>query len=904
MSQCGPATEKLRLRAGGEPGEKRLRIAGEAWWWWERFREGTIGTFRRRKLFSLAPTPVRFLVLSPSLFPLPPPLPLIIIFSLSLPLSPRFLCFPQLAARIAVSNLHKNTLKSFSETIKVMHGHINPKNGEPSPLVSDELYEIACEHGPMLDGEIVYDRDFDYDYFGFKTLERSYLLRINGRVVERPQHMLMRVSLGIHGRDFPSALATYHLLSQRWFTHASPTLFNAGTPRPQMSSCFLVAMKNDSIEGIYDTLKECACISKSAGGIGIHAHCIRATGSYIRGTNGTSNGLVPMLRVFNDTARYVDQGGGKRKGAFAVYLEPWHADVFEFIDLRKNHGKEEARARDLFYALWIPDLFMRRVESNGQWSLFCPNEAPGLADVWGEEFEKLYERYEREGKARKTIRAQQLWFAILEAQVETGNPFMLYKDSCNRKSNQQHLGTIKCSNLCTEIVEYSAPDETAVCNLASLALPRFVLEDGRPAPPGRRLLGSLDAARRRFDHEKLAEVVAQVTRNLDRVIDRNHYPVEAARNSNVRHRPVGLGVQGLADAFILLGLPFDSEEARQLNRDIFETIYYAALKASTELAEEKGTYPSYEGSPLSKGILQPDMWGVTPSGRWDWTALRERVRAHGARNSLLVAPMPTASTSQILGHNEAFEPYTSNIYVRRVLSGEFTVVNQHLLRDLTQLGLWDADLKNELVAANGSIQTLDLPEDLKHLYRTVWEIKQRAIVDMAADRGAFIDQSQSFNVHMSDPNFGKLTSLHFYGWKKGLKTGLYYLRTRAAADAIKFTVDQLALKKKQAERAAKVAKAEEALARARAGNGAGSSAGAPGTPAPKAAAAASDAVEAGLVAKATAEGAVDADVGLSPAPQLRRKTAEEMDADAERERQLAAMVCSLENKDACLMCGS
>lgn len=732
-----------------------------------------------------------------------------------------------------------------------MYAHINPKNSQPAPLIADDVYKVIIENAERLDSEIVYDRDFDYDYFGFKTLERSYLLRTNGRVVERPQHMLMRVSVGIHKDDIESAVETYHLLSQRWFTHASPTLFNAGTPRPQLSSCFLICMKNDSIEGIYDTLKECAAISKSAGGIGLSMHNIRATGSYIRGTNGTSNGIVPMLRVFNDTARYVDQGGGKRKGAFAIYLEPWHADIFDWLELRKNHGKEENRARDLFYGLWVSDLFMERVEANSEWSLFCPNEAPGLADCWGDDFKELYERYEKEGRARKTIKAQQLWFAIMEAQVETGNPYMLYKDSCNRKSNQQNLGTIKSSNLCTEIIEYTSPEETAVCNLASIALPRFVRDnEGRD---GRKLVGSLDHKNRYFDFEKLAEVTKVATRNLNRIIDINYYPVETARRSNMNHRPIGLGVQGLADAFILLGLPFDSPEAEQLNKDIFETIYFAALSMSNSLAKVEGTYSSYEGSPVSKGQLQMDMWGVKPSDRWNWESLRGNIAQNGVRNSLLVAPMPTASTSQILGNNECFEPYTSNIYVRRVLSGEFTVVNQHLLHDLTRLGLWDSDMKNELVACSGSVKDLDMPAELKDLYKTVWEIKQRVLVDMAADRGAYIDQSQSFNVHMSDPNLGKLTSLHFHAWKKGLKTGMYYLRTRAAADAIKFTVDQEALSKRRSERMLKNASSGE------------------------------------LALKENTN---------KPA----KKTAAEMDADLEKERQMAAMVCSLENKDACLMC--
>lgn len=701
-----------------------------------------------------------------------------------------------LAARIAVSNLHKTTIKSFSDTMKLMYEHVNQRNGTWSPLLADDVYEIIKANAEKLDAEIVYDRDFDYDYFGFKTLERSYLLRIDGKVVERPQHLLMRVAIGIHKEDVDKAIDTYHMLSERWMTHASPTLFNAGTPRPQLSSCFLICMKEDSIEGIDDTLKECACISKSAGGIGLSIHDIRATSSYIRGTNGTSNGIIPMLRVFNDTARYVDQGGGKRKGAFAIYLEPWHADIFDWLDLRKNHGKEEARARDLFYGLWTNDLFMKRVEANGEWTLMCPNECPGLSDCWGEEFETLYQKYEADGKGKKTIKAQQLWFAILESQVETGNPYMLFKDACNRKSNQQNLGTIKSSNLCTEIVEYTSPDETAVCNLASIALPRFVIENNPSSPTGRtetkKLVGSLRANDRFFDHSKLFEITRKVTRNLNRIIDVNYYPVEAAKRSNMRHRPIGLGVQGLADVFILLGMPFDSPEAQKLNAEIFETIYFAALTESNALAMVEGPYSTYEGSPVSKGILQPDMWGVTemPGGnRHDWAGLRASIAQHGVRNSLLVAPMPTASTSQILGNNECFEPYTSNIYARRVLSGEFTVVNQHLLSDLTELGLWDPELKNELIANNGSVQDLEIPDNLKDIYKTVWEIKQRVLVDMAADRGAFIDQSQSFNVHMSDPNSGKLTSLHFYAWKKGLKTGMYYLRSRAAADAIKFTVD-------------------------------------------------------------------------------------------------------------------
>lgn len=703
-----------------------------------------------------------------------------------------------LAARIAVSNLHKNTKKSFSETVKDMYFHVNGESNLKAPLIADDVYDVIMKNAARLDSEIIYDRDFDYDYFGFKTLERSYLLKVNGRVVERPQHMLMRVAVGIHKSDIEAVLKTYHTMSQRWFTHASPTLFNAGTARPQLSSCFLVCMKEDSIEGIYDTLKECAVISKSAGGIGLSVHNIRATSSYIRGTNGTSNGIIPMLRVFNDTARYVDQGGGKRKGAFAVYLEPWHADVFDWLELRKNHGKEESRARDLFYGLWVPDLFMKRVQENGTWSLFCPNEARGLADLWGDEFESLFVKYEIEGKAKKVVQAQKLWFAILEAQIETGNPYMLFKDACNRKSNQQNLGTIKSSNLCTEIVEFTSPDETAVCNLASLALPRFVREKGVPLESHpTKLMGSKGFKNRFFDFEKLGEITELVTRNLNRIIDVNYYPVETAKRSNLRHRPIGIGVQGLADAFILLGMPFDSTEAQKLNKEIFETIYYHALRTSADLAAEEGIYETYAGCPISKGILQPDMWDVKPSDRWDWSALREKIRKNGVRNSLLVAPMPTASTSQILGNNECFEPYTSNIYSRRVLSGEFVVVNKHLLSDLTNMGLWTSELKNQVIYHNGSIQQIKgIPAELKSIYRTVWEIKQRSLVDMAADRGAYIDQSQSLNIHMDQPNFGKLTSLHFYTWSKGLKTGMYYLRSRAAADAIQFTVDSSGMKKK------------------------------------------------------------------------------------------------------------
>jgi len=678
-----------------------------------------------------------------------------------------------LAARVAISNLHKTTSKSFSNTMKRLYTYVDPKTGENAPLISKEVYGTIKKHAAQLDSTIIYDRDFNYDYFGFKTLERSYLMRLDGKVVERPQHMLMRVAIGIHMDDIEAAIETYNLMSEKWFTHATPTLFNAGTPKPQLSSCFLLTMKEDSIDGIYDTLKQCAKISQSAGGIGLSIHDVRAKGSYIRGTNGVSNGIVPMLRNFDMTARYVDQGGGKRKGSFAIYLEPWHADIFDFLDLKKNHGKEELRARDLFYALWVSDLFMKRVENNGEWSLFCPNEAPGLADVHGEEFEKLYEKYEREGRARKTVKAQELWFEILEAQIETGVPYILYKDAANKKSNQKNLGTIRSSNLCTEIMEYTAPDEVAVCNLASIALSKFVI-DGQ------------------FDHQKLYDITYIVTKNLNKVIDINYYPVPEARNSNMRHRPIGLGVQGLADAFIQLRMPFDSPAARQLNKEIFETIYFAAMSASKDLAAVDGPYETFKGSPVSKGIFQFDMWGVTPdSGRWDWNELKKEVKKYGVRNSLLVAPMPTASTSQILGNNECFEPYTTNIYTRRVLSGEFIVVNKHLLKDLISRGLWNETMKNRLIEANGSVQDIpEIPDDVKALYRTVWEIPQRAILDMAADRGAYICQSQSLNVHIKDPNFGKLTSMHFYAWKKGLKTGMYYLRTRAATEAIKFTVQK------------------------------------------------------------------------------------------------------------------
>ncbi len=687
--------------------------------------------------------------------------------------------YATLAARIAISNLHKNTKKNFFMTMKELHKYVDPITNQSAALLSDETFEVIKKHKDRLNSTIIYDRDYSFDFFGFKTLERSYLMRLNGEVVERPQHMFMRVAIGIHGEDIEAAIETYDLMSQKWFIHATPTLFNAGTPKPQLSSCFLLTAEEDSIEGIFNTLTKCAKISQSAGGIGLSVHNIRAKGSYIKGTGGYSNGLVPMLRVFNDTARYVDQGGGKRKGAFAIYLEPWHADVREFLDLKKNHGKEEMRARDLFYAMWIPDLFMERVKADGQWSLFCPNECPDLFDVYGAEFKELYTKYEREGRAKETIKAQELWFAILESQIETGTPYMLYKDAANQKSNQKNLGTIRSSNLCTEIMEYTSKDEVAVCNLASISLPKFV-ENGE------------------FDFQKLFEISKRVTRNLNKIIDVNYYPIEEARNSNMRHRPIGIGVQGLADAFILMRYAFDSAEARQLNKDIFETIYFGALTASNELAKEEGTYQTFEGSPASEGILQFDMWGVTPSNRWDWANLKQEIKQTGIRNSLLLAPMPTASTSQILGNNECFEPYTSNIYTRRTLSGEFIVVNNHLLKDLIKMNMWNEEVRTNLIANNGSIQHINgIPETLKDMYKTTWEIKQKAIIDMAADRGAFICQSQSMNVHLENANFAKLSSMHFYAWQSGLKTGMYYLRTRPASEPIKFTVDAEFLKKQR-----------------------------------------------------------------------------------------------------------
>ena len=690
--------------------------------------------------------------------------------------------YARLAARISVSNLHKNTKKSFSEVMEDLYTYVNPRTGKDAPLLSDEVYKVIMDNADDLDSTIIYNRDFGYDYFGFKTLERSYLLKLNGNIAERPQHMLMRVSVGIHLDDLESVKETYELMSKKFFTHATPTLFNSGTPKPQMSSCFLLAMQDDSIDGIYDTLKQTAKISQSAGGIGLSIHNVRATGSYISGTNGTSNGIVPMLRVFNDTARYVDQGGGKRKGSFAIYVEPWHADIFDFLDLKKNTGKEEMRARDLFYAMWIPDLFMKRVQEDAEWTLMCPNECPGLFDCHGDEFDVLYHKYEAEDKGRKTIRARELWEKIMESQIETGTPYMLYKDAANRKSNQKNLGTIRSSNLCTEIMEYTSPDEVAVCNLASIALPMFV-KNGE------------------FDHKELFRVTKRVTKNLNCVIDRNYYPVKEAENSNMRHRPVGLGIQGLADAFIMMRLPFTCDEAQKVNQEIFETLYFAALTASMEEAKVDGVYQSYKGSPISEGLFQHNLWGLEDSelsGRWDWGKLRKSIMKHGVRNSLLVAPMPTASTSQILGNNEAFEPYTSNIYTRRVLSGEFIVVNKHLLEDLVGLGLWNDDLKEEIMRANGSVQGVDIPQELKELYKTVWELSMKDIIDMSRHRGYFIDQSQSLNLFMENANYAKLTSMHFYAWKSGLKTGMYYLRTKSAVDAIKFTLKTEVKKEKKA----------------------------------------------------------------------------------------------------------
>ncbi|GAA5945253.1 hypothetical protein JCM3775_001899 [Rhodotorula graminis] len=805
-----------------------------------------------------------------------------------------------LAARIAISNLHKETKKTFSLVVSDLYHYVNPKNGRPSGMISDETYKAIMDNAERLNSAVIYNRDFSYNYFGFKTLERSYLLRIDGKVAERPQHMLMRVAVGIHGADIDRAIETYNLMSERYFTHASPTLFNAGTPRPQLSSCFLVTMKEDSIDGIYDTLKTCALISKTAGGIGLSIHNIRATGSYIAGTNGYSNGIIPMLRVFNNTARYVDQGGNKRPGAFAIYLEPWHADIFDFLDLRKNHGKEEVRARDLFFALWIPDLFMERVEQAGDWPLFCPAEAPGLADVYGDEFKALFEKYEKEGRAKKTIPAQKLWYAILEAQVETGNPFMLYKDAANKKSNQNNLGTIKSSNLCTEIIEYSAPDECAVCNLASIALPSFI-ENGV------------------YNFQKLHDVTKVVAYNLNRIIDVNYYPVKEAENSNMRHRPIGIGVQGLADAFMALRLPFDSPEARQLNLQIFETIYHAAIESSCDMAREhaaknpgeSGAYPSYKlngGSPASQGLLQYDLWNVTPTDLWDWAELKDKIAQHGLRNSLVCAPMPTASTSQILGNNEAFEPYTSNIYTRRVLAGEFQIVNPWLLRDLVDRGLWDDAMKNTIIAHNGSIQNVPgIPDELKRIYKTVWEISQKTVIDLAADRGAFIDQSQSLNVHLSSPTMAQLTSMHFYGWKKGLKTGMYYLRTRAAVGAIKFTVDQATLDSAKAANASAPAVAAAPTAAPAAVKPAGMrdiTNGVARTSLSAVAPAKRSPTSSTPGAASPAPAPVPAPLAATPAAPAEDEeeiSYEEAVRRAEEHAQ-AVLQCSIDNKDACLMC--
>lgn len=682
--------------------------------------------------------------------------------------------YAMLAARISISNLHKNTKKSFSTTMEGLYNYIDPKTGDQAGLISDDSIATIRKHSKKLDSAIIYDRDYSFDFFGFKTLERSYLMRMDGQVVERPQHLLMRAAVGIHGEDITAAIATYNLMSEKYFIHATPTLFNAATPKPQLSSCFLLSMTEDSISGIFETLTRCSKISQSAGGIGLSIHNVRAKGSYIKGTGGTSNGIVPMLKVFNDTARYVDQGGGKRKGAFAIYLEPWHADIMDFLDLKKNHGAEEMRARDLFYAMWISDLFMERVKAGGDWSLFCPNEAPGLHDCYGGEFEALYHKYEAEGKARKTIKAQDLWFAILESQIETGTPYILYKDAANKKSNQKNLGTIKSSNLCTEIMEYTSPDEVAVCNLASLSLPKYV-----------------NVETQTFDFEKLHEVTRVVTKNLNKIIDINYYPVKEAENSNFRHRPIGIGVQGLADAFMMMRMPFDSEEAKQLNKDIFETIYHAAVTESNALAQVDGAYSSFEGSPSSQGMLQFDLWGVKPSTRYDWDGLKAEISSTGLRNSLLLAPMPTASTSQILGNNECFEPYTSNIYTRRTLSGEYIIMNKHLLKDLIGLDLWNDELKQKLMAENGSVQNIEeIPDHLKAMYKTVYEISQKVIIDQSADRGAYVCQSQSLNLFVENPTFSKLSSMHFYGWQKGLKTGMYYLRSKAAVDPIKFTLDK------------------------------------------------------------------------------------------------------------------
>lgn len=702
-----------------------------------------------------------------------------------------------LAGRIVISNHHKNTGSSFFSVMKKLYEFTDIHNKQHS-IVSSEFFSIVEKHKTEFDDMIVHDRDYLIDYFGFKTLERAYLMKYNNVIVERPQYLWLRVAIGIHGNNLEKVKTTYDLMSQKYFTHATPTLFNAGTPKPQLSSCYLLALEDDSISGIYSTLKDCAQISKWAGGIGLHIHNVRATGSHIRGTNGSSNGIVPMLRVFNTTARYVDQGGGRRNGSFAIYLEPWHADIDNFLELKKNHGDEEMKARDLFYALWIPDLFMERVNSNGEWTLMCPDECPGLSDAYGDEFVKLYTDYETKNKGRKTIKARDLWFRIMDSQMETGTPYILYKDAANKKSNQQNLGTIKSSNLCTEIIEYSDDKETAVCNLASIGLSRFVRED------------------KLFDYEKLHEVTKVVTDNLNRVIDINFYPTDKTKRSNLRHRPIGLGVQGLADVFALMNVPFTSDEAKSINKKIFETIYHASMEQSMEIAKERytliqegkkehiyneyeikledksfcGAYSSFEGSPLSKGIFQFDMWNVTPSTTFNWESLRQDVIKYGVRNSLLVAPMPTASTAQILGNNECFEPFTSNIYTRRTIAGEFIIANKYLMKELIELKLWDEDLKNNIISNNGSIQHIQgIPIHIKDKYKIVWEIPMKHLIDMAKDRGAFICQSQSLNLWMEEPTYKSLTSMHFYSWKAGLKTGIYYLRRKAKHQAQQFTIE-------------------------------------------------------------------------------------------------------------------
>jgi ribonucleoside-diphosphate reductase alpha chain len=685
-----------------------------------------------------------------------------------------------LAGRITVSNHHRNTLPSFVDVMTKLYQY-RDKHDKSSPLISEDFFLNVKGLVKILGGKkemdkvCDYERDYLIEYFGFKTLEKSYLIRINGKIMERPQHMWLRVAIGIHGQNLEKVLETYEHMSKKYFTHATPTLFNAGTPHPQLSSCYLLSMESDSIDGIFNTLKDCALISKWAGGIGLHIHNVRATGSHIRGTNGVSNGIVPMLKVFNNTAKYVDQGGGKRNGSFAIYLEPWHADIAMFLQMRKNHGDEELKARDLFYALWIPDLFMERVKTNGKWTLMCPDECPGLSDVYGQAFVELYEKYEADGKGRETIDARDLWLQVLDAQMETGTPYLLYKDAANLKSNQKNIGTIKSSNLCCEIMEYSDGNETAVCNLASIALPSFIVTDQSIT----------------FDFDKLHEVTKIVTENLNRIIDINFYPTEKTKLSNFRHRPIGIGVQGLADVFLMLGYSFSSEEAKKINRDIFETIYHAALEKSCELAEKDGVYETFAGSPASQGILQFDMWKVDPgSSRYDWNILKQKIVEKGLRNSLLLAPMPTASTSQILGYNECIEPITSNIYSRRTLAGEFIMVNKYLMNDLIALDLWNETLKNNIIANNGSIQHLDIiPVVIREKYRTVWEIQMRHLIDMSADRGAFICQSQSLNLWLEDPNYNTLTSMHFYAWSKGLKTGIYYLRRRPKHQAQQFTIE-------------------------------------------------------------------------------------------------------------------